>query len=76
MGEAYLDQLFGLQGQVVVVTGGGGVLCGVLSRALGKVGVKVAVLDILQEAAEAVAGDIHAAGGEAWAGRGGECIRR
>jgi NAD(P)-dependent dehydrogenase (short-subunit alcohol dehydrogenase family) len=65
MVNAYLDQLFGLQGQVAVVTGGGGVLCGALSRALGKAGVKVAVLDILKEAAEAVAGDIRAAGGEA-----------
>jgi NAD(P)-dependent dehydrogenase (short-subunit alcohol dehydrogenase family) len=54
-----------LRGKVAVITGGGGVLCGALSRALGKVGVKVAVLDIFTEAAEKVVQDIVADGGEA-----------
>ena len=48
-----------------MVIGGGGVLCGTLSRALGKVGVKVAVLDIFVEAAQKVVDDIKADGGEA-----------
>jgi NAD(P)-dependent dehydrogenase (short-subunit alcohol dehydrogenase family) len=48
-----------------VVTGGGGVLCGALSRALGNAGVKVAVLDILPEAAEGVVQDIKDGGGDA-----------
>ena len=61
----YISELFGLQGQVAVVTGGGGVLCGALSRALGKVGVKVAVLDIVEAAAETVASDVQASGGQA-----------
>jgi NAD(P)-dependent dehydrogenase (short-subunit alcohol dehydrogenase family) len=52
---------------VAVVTGGGGVLCGVMSRALGRVGAKVAVLDLVPEAAQKVADDIVAAGGEAMA---------
>ena len=65
MNSEYVNSLFHLSGQVGVVTGGGGVLCGALSRALGKAGVRVAVLDILLEAAEKVAGDIRADGGEA-----------
>ncbi len=65
----YIDQLFDLKGQVAVVTGGGGVLCGAISRALGKVGVKVAVLDIVPEAAQKVVDDIVAEGGEALAVR-------
>jgi NAD(P)-dependent dehydrogenase (short-subunit alcohol dehydrogenase family) len=39
------------------------VLCGTLSRALARAGVKVAVLDILPDAAEAVVTDIEADGG-------------
>jgi len=61
----YIESLFDLSGQVAVVTGGGGVLCGALSRALSKAGVKVAVLDILVEAAEKVVQDVRAEGGEA-----------
>jgi NAD(P)-dependent dehydrogenase (short-subunit alcohol dehydrogenase family) len=62
-----LEELFRLQDKVAVVTGGGGVLCGAMSRALGRVGVKVAVLDLIPEAAQKVADDIVAAGGEAMA---------
>jgi NAD(P)-dependent dehydrogenase (short-subunit alcohol dehydrogenase family) len=65
MKDEYLDGLFGLAGQVGVVTGGGGVLCGAMGRALGRIGVKVAVLDLFQEAAQKVAGEIAGAGGEA-----------
>jgi len=67
MNNNYLEELFGLEGRVAVVTGGGGVLCGAMSRALGRVGVKVAVLDLMLEAAQKVADDIVAAGGEAMA---------
>ena len=67
MNEKYLESLFGLSGKVAVVTGGGGVLCGAMSRALGRVGVKVAVLDLFEEAAQKVADDVEAAGGEAMA---------
>ncbi len=67
--KEYLDELFGLEGKVAAVTGGGGVLCGAMSRALGRVGSKVGVLDRLPEAAQKVAADITAAGGEAIAVR-------
>jgi len=69
MNNNYLEELFSLEDKVAVVTGGGGVLCGAMSRALGRVGVKVAVLDLFEEAAQRVAGDIVAAGGEAIAVR-------
>jgi len=65
MDKAYLESLFTLSGQVAAVTGGGGVLCGTMSRALGKLGVKVAVLDLFEEAAQKVAEDVVAQGGEA-----------
>jgi len=65
MDKAYLESLFGLSGKVAAVTGGGGVLCGTMSRALGKLGVKVAVLDLFEDAAKGVASEIVAQGGEA-----------
>ena len=65
MDERLLAALFGLEGQVVAVTGGGGVLCGALSRALGRLGAKVAVLDLFVDAAERVAGEIVDGGGRA-----------
>ena len=69
MNNNYLEELFSLEDKVAVVTGGGGVLCGTMSRALGRVGVKVAVLDLFEEAAQKVADDIVAADGEAMAVR-------
>lgn len=69
MSEDLLQELFDLSGKVAVITGGAGVLCGALSRALGRVGVKVAVLDIAIGPAEEVAQDIVANGGEAIAVR-------
>jgi NAD(P)-dependent dehydrogenase (short-subunit alcohol dehydrogenase family) len=67
MDKDYLQELFGLSGKVAVVTGGGGVLCSAISQALARVGVKVAVLDLRLEAAQAVVDEITAAGGEALA---------
>lgn len=54
-----------LQGKTAVITGGGGVLCGTMAKALAKAGAKVAVLDLRKEAADAVANDISKAGGRA-----------
>jgi NAD(P)-dependent dehydrogenase (short-subunit alcohol dehydrogenase family) len=54
-----------LTGDVIAVTGGGGVLCGTMARALAARGASVAVLDISEEAAERVADEIRAAGGKA-----------
>ncbi|MDF1512464.1 MAG: SDR family oxidoreductase [Anaerolineae bacterium] len=65
MDTQYLKSLFGLEGQVAVVTGGGGVLCGAMGRALGRMGVKLAVLDISLPAAQKVADNVRAAGGSA-----------
>ena len=54
-----------LAGKVAAVTGGGGVLCGCMARALAECGAKVAVLDLRKEAADKVADEIKAAGFEA-----------
>ncbi len=54
-----------LSGKVAVVTGGGGILCGAMSKALADSGARVAVLDVNLEAAQNVAAQITAAGGVA-----------
>lgn len=56
----FITQLFGLEGRVAAVTGGGGYLCGEMSRGLAKAGCDVAVLDLRQEKADAVAAEIKA----------------
>lgn len=65
MENCFLEDLFGLSGKVAAITGGGGILCGTMGRVLGQMGVKVAVLDLLEEAAREVASDIIDSGGEA-----------
>lgn len=54
-----------LTGKVAVITGAGGVLCGMFAKTLAQVGAKVAVLDLNEEAAQAVADEITAEGGVA-----------
>ena len=54
-----------LCGKVAVVTGAGGVLCSDFAKAIAICGAKVALLDINLEAAEAVAAEIRANGGDA-----------
>lgn len=54
-----------LKNRVAVVTGGGGVLCSDFSKALARQGARVAVLDINGEAAQKVADEIIAEGGDA-----------
>ena len=61
------DQLFDLQGQVIVITGGGGVLPGALARGLAARGAPVALLSRTLSKAEAVAAEIRAQGGRALA---------
>ncbi len=51
-----------LSGKVAVVTGAGGILCGMFAASLAEAGAKVAVLDLNGEAAEKVAADIRAQG--------------
>lgn len=57
--------LFQISGKTAVVTGGGGVLCSSMAVALACAGVRVAVLDLRLEAAQAVVNTIHEQGGEA-----------
>ena len=54
-----------LKGKTAVVTGGGGILCGCMAKALAECGASVAITDLRLEAAEAVAKAIVAAGGNA-----------
>jgi len=44
----FLEGMFGLKGQVAVVTGGGGYLCGEMCMGLAKAGCNIAVLDLRQ----------------------------
>ncbi len=56
-----------LTDKVAAVTGGGGVLCSAMCQALAAEGARVGVLDLSQQAAQAVADQIRAAGGVALA---------
>jgi NAD(P)-dependent dehydrogenase (short-subunit alcohol dehydrogenase family) len=63
----YLELLFGLEGKVALITGGGGVLCSAMGLALAKVGAKVAILDLSLDAARRTVENIQAAHGDALA---------
>lgn len=65
MDTNYLKSLFNLEGKIAAITGGGGVLCSQMALALGRLGVKVATLDLRPEAGEAVVREIVTAGGQA-----------
>ncbi len=54
-----------IKNKVVVITGGGGVLCSEMAKTLSKQGAKVAVLDLKKEAADALAQQINEDGGVA-----------
>ncbi len=66
-GNDDLENLFGLSGKVAVITGGGGALMGTVGRGLGRLGVKVGVLDVIPEAARKIVDEILKAGGDAMA---------
>ena len=51
-----------LSGKVAVVTGAGGVLCGMFAKTLAEAGAKIAVLDLNLEAAQKVADEITQSG--------------
>jgi len=59
------DDLFDVSGKCVAITGGAGVLCSEMARALGARGAKVAVMDIMDDAAAALCKEIVDAGGTA-----------
>jgi len=54
-----------LKGKIAVVTGGGGAICGEISKALANEGTHVAIWDLNKRAAESRAEEIIAAGGNA-----------
>ena len=60
-----LMNLLNLSDKTAVVTGGAGVLCSAICRMLGSGGVRIAVLDKLDEAAYTLSAEICADGGEA-----------
>jgi NAD(P)-dependent dehydrogenase (short-subunit alcohol dehydrogenase family) len=65
MEPANIQKLFDLTGKVAVVTGGAGVLCAAMCRALAAAGVKVAVLDLSADAAGTLAAELRSGGAEA-----------
>lgn len=56
---------FDVSGQVAVVTGAGGIICGVMSKEMARKGMKVALLDLFVENAQRIADEINANGGDA-----------
>jgi NAD(P)-dependent dehydrogenase (short-subunit alcohol dehydrogenase family) len=65
MANDYIAKMFDVSGKVAVVTGGGGILCSGMAEALAKADCKVAVLDLREDAAAAIADKINAGGGQA-----------
>ncbi|HEY5270966.1 MAG TPA: SDR family oxidoreductase [Anaerolineales bacterium] len=65
MDTANIQKSFDLSGKVAVVTGGAGVLCAAMCRALAVAGAKVAVLDLNAEAAESLAIEIRSSSADA-----------
>jgi len=65
MADAELRKMFGIDGKVAVVTGAAGILYGSITKALARFGMKLALLDVREDAAKAVADEINAAGGDA-----------
>ena len=60
-----MSDLFDLKDKTIVITGGGGVLCGTMALTLAEAGARVAVLDLMEAAAAKVAEKINSAGGRA-----------
>jgi NAD(P)-dependent dehydrogenase (short-subunit alcohol dehydrogenase family) len=59
-----MEKLFSIKDKVIVITGAGGVLCGSMALELAKAGAKVAVLDLVEAAANKIAEQIKAAKGK------------
>jgi len=60
-----MKELFDIKGKVIVITGGGGVLCGTMAKTLGDAGARIAVLDLVEAAAAEVADEILSSQGQA-----------
>ncbi|MCX6033365.1 MAG: SDR family oxidoreductase [Chloroflexi bacterium] len=65
MDTANIQKSFDLAGKVAVVTGGAGVLCAAMCRALAASGVRIAALDLNTEASESLAANIRSSGADA-----------
>ncbi len=63
--SAYLDSLFSLDGEVAVVVGGTGELCGAVAEGFARAGARVVLVGRSAEKAEKRLAGIRAAGGEA-----------
>jgi len=59
------DTLFSVEGKCIAITGGAGVLCGAMVRALAARGARIAVLDVMDDAARSLCDEITSAGGTA-----------
>ncbi|MEE9370626.1 MAG: SDR family oxidoreductase [Sedimentisphaerales bacterium] len=55
-----MKELFDLTDKVVVITGGGGILCSTIAKALADAGAKIAIWDIKEDAAVKIANEIKA----------------
>ncbi len=62
-----MEELFDIKGKTIVITGAGGVLCGTMAKALAKAGAKIAVLDVVETAANKVGDEIKSSDGTALA---------
>lgn len=60
-----MNNLFDVSGKVAVVTGGSGILCGAMAKALAARGVRVGILSRNPEKNKKMVADIRATGGEA-----------
>ncbi len=60
-----IEEMFGISGKIVAVTGAAGVIYGAISKALAANGAKVALLDIMGDKVTTLAEEIIADGGEA-----------
>jgi NAD(P)-dependent dehydrogenase (short-subunit alcohol dehydrogenase family) len=60
-----MNNLFSVKDKVIAVTGGGGILCGTMAKALAEGGAKIAVLDLSEAAASKIANEIKSKGGSA-----------
>ncbi|RME71197.1 MAG: SDR family oxidoreductase [Verrucomicrobia bacterium] len=64
--QEYLNSLFSLSGNVAVVIGGTGELCGAMAEGLAQAGAEVVLVGRSEEKAAARLARIEAAGGRAW----------
>lgn len=65
MENSVVQKFYDFGNQAAVVTGGAGILCASMCKALARAGAAVSVLDVNQAAAESLAAEISAEGGRA-----------